>query len=108
VRGQPGCRARLAFEIESVPVATFEAMNFTPRDWHALSRLLDVALALPAAERESWLEQLESDDQSLQPLLHELFRRHDLSETDAFLSPPPHLARLRVLVLYLLLRARAS
>lgn len=78
-------------------------MNITPRDWHALSRLLDVALTLPHVERDSWLEQLEHDDQPLRPLLAELFQRQDLSETGAFLSTPPHFAGIRTLVLYRLL-----
>ena len=78
-------------------------MNLTPRDWHALSRLLDVALTLPDLERDSWLEHLEHDEQPLKPLLAELFQRQDLSETGAFLSAPPHLAGIRALVLYRLL-----
>jgi hypothetical protein len=83
-------------------------MNLTLRDWHALSRLLDVALALPAVERDSWLEQLEGEDQPLKPLLLELFQRGDLSETGPFLRAPPQLARTRLLVLYLLLQVTNS
>ena len=83
-------------------------MNITPWDWHALSRLLDVALSLPDLERNSWLEQLESGEQPLKPLLLELFQRRDLSETGAFLSAPPQLDGIRMLVLYRLLRVGAG
>ncbi|NRF70052.1 serine/threonine protein kinase [Aquincola sp. S2] len=42
---------------------TFAHFEITPADWAALRALLDEALALPAAERERWLDALPPSDQ---------------------------------------------
>jgi serine/threonine protein kinase len=64
-------------------------MNIMVRDWQALNRLLDAALSLPAVERASWLESLNSEHDALKPVLRELLSRPDLAETGNFLNSLP-------------------
>jgi len=75
-------------------------MTIAAHDWVALSRLLDTALSLPAAERASWVEGLGGNQAELKSLLRELLGRQDLAETGNFLATlpkitgPPGLVRI--------------
>lgn len=75
-------------------------MTIAAHDWVALSRLLDTALSLPAAERASWVEGLGGNQAELKFLLRELLGRQDLAETGNFLATlpkitgPPELVRI--------------
>jgi eukaryotic-like serine/threonine-protein kinase len=66
-------------------------MSTPERDWRALSRLLDTALSLPAAERAAWLERLDGEHEPLKGLLQELLAREDLAESGGFLASLPKL-----------------
>jgi len=66
-------------------------MSTPERDWRALSRLLDTALSLPAAERAAWLERLDGEHEPLKGLLKELLAREDLAENGGFLASLPKL-----------------
>jgi hypothetical protein len=66
-------------------------MSTPERDWRALSRLLDTALSLPAAERAGWLERLDGEHEPLKGLLKELLARGDLAESGGFLASLPKL-----------------
>src|SRR5438477_6256661 len=66
-------------------------MKFTDQQWLTLSRLLDEALALPAADRQAWLEALPSAVDGLGPTLRELLSREAGGESDAFLKTLPRL-----------------
>jgi len=66
-------------------------MSTPERDWRALSRLLDTALSLPAAERAAWLERLDGEHEPLKGLLRELLAREDLAESGGFLASLPKL-----------------
>ena len=66
-------------------------MSTPERDWRALSRLLDAALSLPAAERAAWLEGLDGEQEPLKGLLQELLARGDLAESGGFLASLPKL-----------------
>jgi eukaryotic-like serine/threonine-protein kinase len=66
-------------------------MKFTDQQWLELSRLLDEALALPAAEREAWLETLPPSVDDLGPTLREILSREAAGETNAFLKTLPKL-----------------
>jgi eukaryotic-like serine/threonine-protein kinase len=68
-------------------------MPIAARDWQALSRLLDTALSLPPGDRESWLQGLEGEDESLKVLLHDLISRKDLVETRGFLETLPKITQ---------------
>jgi serine/threonine protein kinase/Tfp pilus assembly protein PilF len=67
-------------------------MKFSDGQWLELSRLLDEALALPAAERNAWLEKLPPSAGDLGPTLREILSREALGETNAFLKTLPKLA----------------
>ncbi|HKE45656.1 MAG TPA: serine/threonine-protein kinase [Steroidobacteraceae bacterium] len=67
-------------------------MNIAARDWLTLSRLLDTALTLPAAERASWIESLGGEHAPLKGVLAELMARQDLVETGSFLATLPKFA----------------
>lgn len=69
-------------------------MSRPERDWRALSRLLDTALSLPAAERAVWLERLDGEQEPLKGLLEELLAREDLAESGGFLASLPQLDSL--------------
>ena len=66
-------------------------MRFTDEQWRALSRLLDEALALPAAERQAWLETLPPEVEGLGATLRDLLRRQAAGETSGFLKTLPKL-----------------
>ncbi len=51
--------------------------QLSPADWATLRRLLDEALALPAAQREAWLAALPAEQQPLQPRLRALLAHAD-------------------------------
>ncbi|MFO1338879.1 MAG: serine/threonine-protein kinase [Burkholderiaceae bacterium] len=51
--------------------------RLSPEDWAALRRLLDEALALPAAQREAWLAALPAAQQALAPRLRALLAHAD-------------------------------
>lgn len=57
----------------------------------ALSRLLDIALALPASERERWLDALQGSDRALQPVLRRLLAEHQQPQRGDFLRALPRL-----------------
>jgi eukaryotic-like serine/threonine-protein kinase len=69
-------------------------MSTPERDWRALSRLLDTALSLPAAERAAWLERLDGEHEPLKGLLRELLARGDLTGSGGFLASLPKLDSL--------------
>ena len=64
-------------------------MKFTDEQWVTLSRLLDEALALPPAERETWLERLPPSTYAVGPTLRALLARQGGVETDFFLKTLP-------------------
>ena len=49
-------------------------LHIDPADWALLSRLLDEALELPAAERQRWLAGLAPEHRPLEPRLRELLK----------------------------------
>lgn len=68
-------------------------MNESPPDPDQLRRvnaLLEAALALPAGQREAWLEALPPHDQDLQPLLRRLLARAG-QDADTFMRRAPGL-----------------
>lgn len=69
-------------------------MSTPERDWRALSRLLDTALSLPAAERAAWLERLDGEQEPLKEILREVLARGDLAESGGFLASLPKLDSL--------------
>lgn len=64
-------------------------MQIDPVHWPDLNRLLDAALDLPAAERESWLERIDPQYAHLKPQLRELLSRAGQVETRDFLNTLP-------------------
>ena len=58
-------------------------------DWPAISKLLDEALALPAAAREDWLRERGDLDPARRTALARILSRHAQVESDAFLSALP-------------------
>ena len=66
-------------------------MRFTDEQWRALSRLLDQALALPAAERLAWLATLPPEVEKLSTTLRDLLARQAAGETSGFLKTLPRL-----------------
>jgi len=65
-------------------------MKLTDEEWLALSRLLDEALALPANERQAWLE-THPPVEGLGTTLRELLARHASGATGEFLRTLPRL-----------------
>lgn len=61
------------------------------RTWTTISRLLDDALDVPPAERESWLDGLSAEHAALLPRLRELLSQAGQIERDAFLATLPKL-----------------
>src|SRR5690242_8723772 len=68
-------------------------MTLAAHNWSVLSRLLDTALSLPPEARESWLQGLDVEHESLKPLLRDLVSRKDLVETRGFLETLPKITR---------------
>ena len=58
-------------------------------DWSLLSRLLDESLALPAAQRATWLAALEGEAATLRPRLQALLQRGADAAAQGFLERPP-------------------
>lgn len=56
------------------------------KDLSSLSRLLDLALALPVAERAAWLESLSGDDAALRPMLAQLIESEGEADAEAMPS----------------------
>jgi serine/threonine-protein kinase len=61
-----------------------------PEDWKQMFELLDTALDLPPAERNTWVETLDGSYERLKPALRELLSRHAANNSDAFLRELPH------------------
>ena len=59
--------------------------------WETVERLLDEALALPAAEREAWLEALDGESALHREALRALLQTQARVETDDFLADGPRL-----------------
>jgi len=66
-------------------------MVIDPKQWPALSRLLDAALEVPAEAREDWLESLPPDDAAYREELRALLRHGAAAETRDFLDVLPDL-----------------
>ena len=67
-------------------------MNSTPpgpADWQRISAALDQGLDLSAAERETWLTELDRSDPILASRLRELFIQHERLEDSGFLNASP-------------------
>ena len=64
-------------------------MSTTPTEWQRALALMDAALALPAAPRTAWLEQLERDEPAALPLLTKLLQAHDRVESQGLLATLP-------------------
>jgi serine/threonine-protein kinase len=60
-----------------------------PEQWKQVFELLDVALDLPPAEREAWLEKLHERHAALRPALREMLSRSRGRETHDFLARLP-------------------
>ena len=73
-----------------IPPRTLEyRMNSTPPgppDWQRISAALDQGLDLSAAERETWLTELDRSDPILASRLRELFIQHERLEDSGFLN----------------------
>ena len=61
-------------------------MGTTDNNWTAVSKLLDAALDIPAAERDAWLENLTGDDAKLRPALRDLLAKHAQLDAERFLE----------------------
>jgi tetratricopeptide (TPR) repeat protein len=68
-----------------------ECVLFDPKQWPALSRLLDEALDLPRESRERWLESLPATDRAFKEDLRNLLRHGAAAETHDFLDVLPNL-----------------
>jgi len=66
-------------------------VNITPDQWPVFSSLLDDALALPPAERESWLESLSGPRAALKDKLRAFLAREARIEMSDFLETLPKL-----------------
>lgn len=68
--------------------------NISPQEWKEIFALLDTALELPPAERDTWLEALDASRDGLKPTLRELLAKHASKETDDFLRSLPRYTRV--------------
>ena len=59
-----------------------------PEDWKQMFELLDTALDLPPAERDTWVDTLDGNYERLKPALRELLNKH-ATRGDAFLRDLP-------------------
>lgn len=59
-----------------------------PEDWKQMFELLDTALDLPPAERNTWVDTLDGSYERLKPALRELLSKH-AAQGDAFLRDLP-------------------
>src|SRR5687768_15933118 len=60
-----------------------------PEDWKQMFELLDTALDLPAAERNTWIETLDGNYERLKPALRELLQKHAANDSGEFLRELP-------------------
>jgi tetratricopeptide (TPR) repeat protein len=65
-----------------------------PEDWKQMFELLDTALDLPPAERNTWVETLDGSYERLKPALRELLGRHAANNSDAFLRELPQFTNI--------------
>lgn len=65
-----------------------------PEDWKQMFELLDTALDLPPAERNTWVETLDGSYERLKPTLRELLSRHAANNSDAFLRELPQFTNI--------------
>jgi serine/threonine protein kinase/tetratricopeptide (TPR) repeat protein len=70
-------------------------MTSPPPDWPRALALLDLALALPLARRETWLAQTAASDPLVAPLLRKLLLAHGRVETHEILATLPKLQRTK-------------
>src|SRR5262245_32032147 len=79
------------------------AQVFDREHWARLSPLLDRALELEGAERQSWLDELRREDEATAREVEALLAEHDALDREGFLDepaePPPPTASLAGLVL---------
>ena len=68
--------------------------SLTPANWPAVSALLDEALALPEAERDTFVQSLVGERAQFRDTLRELLSRASGVETDEFLATLPRLTRV--------------
>jgi serine/threonine protein kinase len=66
-------------------------MRIDPKQWPAISRLLDEALEVPPEGRERWLESLPPSDSPYREDLRTLLRHADVAQTHEFLDILPDL-----------------
>jgi serine/threonine protein kinase len=68
-----------------------QRISIDPQQWAELNRLLDEALDLPPADRDTWLQSLDSQHAPLKPHLRDLLARAARVETRDFLNTLPKL-----------------
>jgi serine/threonine-protein kinase len=69
-------------------------MNLSAETWPTVSALLDEALALPAEERETWLQSLAGEHAAHRDTLRDLLARAGGVETEDFLATLPRFTRV--------------
>jgi serine/threonine protein kinase len=67
-------------------------VQIDPKQWSALSRLLDKALDVPISGLEQWLDSLPASDALHRSKLRELLKQHAAAETGDFLITLPKVA----------------
>ena len=65
------------------------SLNITREEWATVSRLLDEAFELPAAQRGAWLTALGPQYAAVRPTVEKLLRAEALAETADFLEALP-------------------
>lgn len=60
-----------------------------PEDWKQMFELLDTALDLPPAERNTWVDTLDGNYERLKPALRTLLSKHAANDSNAFLRDLP-------------------
>jgi tetratricopeptide (TPR) repeat protein len=60
-----------------------------PEDWKQMFELLDTALDLPPAERNTWVDTLDGNYERLKPALRELLSKHAANDSNGFLRDLP-------------------
>jgi eukaryotic-like serine/threonine-protein kinase len=68
-------------------------MTSPPQDWPRALLLLDEALSVPPAQRDTWLTQMATDEPDVMPLLKKLLDAHGRVESHALLATLPKLER---------------
>jgi serine/threonine-protein kinase len=80
-------------------------VQFDPKEWPELSRLLDCVLDLPVAEREDWVRGLTGPDAALAPRLLALLETATDAKTVAWFDTLPKFSRLSDPALVTLMRS---